>query len=90
VRHAEGLEHALAQVAVEGQPADVLDDLAQGGEPVIGVGPLGSWFDVDVQSPSVVRGERRWWASRPRGPAERRPEQVGGVPQRADSGGVGQ
>lgn len=55
--HAEGAEHPLAKVAVEQKPTDVLDDLAQRGEPVIGVDPLGARLDVDTQPPSVVLGK---------------------------------
>ena len=36
--HAQRAEHVLAQVAAQRNPGDVLDDLAEHGEPVIGVG----------------------------------------------------
>jgi hypothetical protein len=88
--HAEGAEHVLTEVAVERKPADVLDDLAERGEPVIGVGPLGSRLDVDAQAPSVVLGERRRRAAHTRPPAERRPDQVRGSSHGTDSGGMGQ
>jgi hypothetical protein len=90
VLHAEGPEHALAKIAVERKPAHVLDDLAERGEPVIGVGPLGSRLDVDAQAPPVILGKRRSGTSHPRAPPKRRPEQVRRAPQRTDSGRMGQ
>ena len=56
--HAERSEHALAEVAAERDAADILDDLAERGEAMVGVGPPGARFGVDVQAPSVVPGER--------------------------------
>ncbi len=51
VLHAERAEHVLAQVAAEWDSGDVLDDLAERGEPVIGVGPLGARL-VSMRRPS--------------------------------------
>jgi len=80
----------LAEVAVEGKPADVFDDLAQRGEPVIGVGPPGARLDVDAQTPSVVLGKRRRRAVHSRAPAKGWLQQVRGFADRANSGGMGQ
>jgi hypothetical protein len=90
VVHAERAEHALTEVAAEREPADVLDDLTERGEPVVGVGPLAARLDIDVQAAPVVLGERRGRAPRPRSPAQRRPEQVEGVAHCPHSGGMGQ
>jgi hypothetical protein len=38
-------------------PADVLDDLAERGEPVVGVGERGARFDAQPEAPVVVLGE---------------------------------
>jgi hypothetical protein len=56
--HAEQSEDGLAEVAVERHPADGLDDLAQRGETVIGVGPPGARLEIDAQAASVDPG---WW-----------------------------
>jgi hypothetical protein len=90
VLHAERAEHPLAQVAAERKPADVLDDLAQCGETVIGVGPPGTRLDIDAQAAPVVLGERGRRVSHRCAPAQRWPEQVRGFPHRPDSGGMGQ
>jgi hypothetical protein len=90
VVHAERPEHALAEVAAERDTADILDDLAERGEAVVGVGPLSARLDIDVQAAPVVSGERGNRAPGPCPPAQRRPEQVGGLAHRPDSGGVGQ
>jgi hypothetical protein len=46
VVHPQGVEDALAQVLIERLAADVLDQLAQGGEPVVGVPPPGARLDL--------------------------------------------
>ena len=49
VGHAEGCEDVLAQVAVEGLAGHVLDELAQRGEPVVGVPGAGARLGPDGQ-----------------------------------------
>jgi hypothetical protein len=90
VLHAERSEHALAEVAAERDAADILDDLAERGEAMVGIGPLGARLGVDVQAAPVVPGEWGDRAPGPRPPAQRRAEQVGGAAHRPDPGGVGQ
>jgi len=84
VFHAEGTEDVLAEVAVEGFPTDVLDDLAEGGEPMVGVGKAGARFDLDAQPTPVVLGEGRD-GSRLHLRAQRRPQQVSETSQLTDS-----
>ena len=88
--HAERAEHVLAQVAVERGSGDVLDDLAERGEPVIGVRPLGAWLGVDAQAVAVVLGQRGHRPARGHAPAQYRPQQVGGFAYGPDPGGVSQ
>ena len=59
VGHAERLEDALAEVALERHPAHVLDDLAERRVAVVAVGEGRAGLDDHPQPVAVVLGERR-------------------------------
>jgi hypothetical protein len=59
VGHAERLEDVRTQVSGEGHPGHVLDDLAQGGEPVVGEHEPGARLGVDTEAAPVELGEGR-------------------------------
>ncbi len=80
----------LSQVALEGDAADLGDDLAEGGESVVGVCPSHARLRADAQSAAVVLGERRHRAARPHAFSGVGPQQVGGGAQLAEARGVGQ
>ena len=89
VGHAERLEDALAEVALERHPAHVLDDLAERRVAVVAVGEGGAGLDDDPQPAAVVLGERRQplpelHAELRRAPTGRR---EAGVEQVGDRGG---
>src|SRR5260370_9507361 len=74
--HAEGPKDVLAQVTVEGLPAHILYDLAERGERVVAICPLGARFYLYSEPPSVVLSDGRHGIAHPHPPAERRPKQV--------------
>jgi hypothetical protein len=88
VDHAEGGEDVLAQVAVERLPDHVRDELAQRGEPVIGVPPPRPRLGDDAQAGPVVPGRRRQRSSDSHGLAEQFPAHAGGMQHLADPSGV--
>ena len=98
IHHAEGLEDPLAEVPLEGDPAHVLDDLAQRGVTVVGVGERRAGLGHYPETPAVVLGERRQRLSsvhaEDRRTAFERPsfgmEQVRDSLHLRDPGGVGQ
>ncbi len=53
IGHAERFEDVLAEVAVEGLPAHVLDHLAERGESVVAVGEGGTGLDIDAKTRPV-------------------------------------
>jgi hypothetical protein len=55
--HAEQLEDVFAEVALQGLPGHVLDDLAERGEPVIAVDVPHAGFCDQAQTVPVVLGE---------------------------------
>jgi hypothetical protein len=55
--HAERLEDVLAEVALQGSPGHVLDDLAERGKPVIAVDVPHAGFCDQAQTAPVVLGE---------------------------------
>ena len=59
IGHAQGFEDVFSDVLVERLPAHVRDDLAERGEPVVGVHEGGARFDVDAEAGPVALGERR-------------------------------
>ena len=84
VGHAEGLEDVLAKVAGEGLPADVLDDLAERGEPVVGVDEPCARFGRQAETAAVVLGKRRQLAVRAR--SSRRSPSLNASEMRSSSG----
>ena len=98
VHHPHGPEDALAEVSVQRQTADVLDDLAQRREAWIAVGECGAWVRYDFESIAVVITQRRQRLTE-RDAEDRRAgvpgtptevEQVPEVTRIRDPGGVGQ
>lgn len=76
---------------VQGHAGHVLDELAEGGEPVVGVGEPGARLGVDAEAAAVVLGQARHRPSRRHGLAQvSHPEQAGEVHDLPDPGGVGQ
>ena len=59
VLHAEGFEDVRAEVRVERHPGDVLDDLTERREPVVGVAERGPRIGVVAEGTPVELGERR-------------------------------
>jgi hypothetical protein len=74
VGHAERLEEVLAEIAVQRLPADVLHDLAEGGEPVVAIGVPGAWLRHQMQTAPVELGERRQPPAEPHRLPQDRPE----------------
>jgi hypothetical protein len=76
---------------VQGHAGHVLDELAEGGEPVVGVGEPGARLGVDAEAAAVVLGQERHRPSQRHGLAQvPHPEQAGEVQDLPDPGGVGQ
>ena len=90
VLHPQRRTDVLAQIVIEGLAGHVRDELAEGGEPVVAVHPLGSRLDLHRQAPPVVVGERRHRSARPDARADTRLKQVRQPPPVADPGGMGQ
>ena len=98
VAHPEGPEDALVEPPVEGCPGDVLDDLAECGEPVVGVREHGAGLRDHPQTTAVVLGRRRQRVSERHAEVQRpsleRPrlevEQIAEVARLRDPGGVGE
>ena len=91
VLHPQRLEDVLAQITVKGLAGHVLDDLAQDGEPVVAVDPLGPRLNLHRQAPAVILGQGRHpRSSRPITRADTRPDQIREPPPVANTSGVGQ
>jgi len=73
--HAERPENVPTHVPGERLARDVFDELSQGREPMVGVGPLAPGLNLEAEPAVVVGGQRRRWAITRGGPADRRPEQ---------------
>ena len=54
VLHAEGVEDAVSQVAIQRLAAHVLDDLPERGKPVVAVRPLRPRLHLHRQAPAVI------------------------------------
>jgi hypothetical protein len=65
----------LTQVAVEGLPADVLDQLPERGGPMVAVPESGARLGLQAQAPAVVLGQGGDATSELHGLAEVPPQQ---------------
>lgn len=90
VRHAQGVEHVLAQVAREGLPAHVLDELAERGEPTVGVPQAGARLGHHPGAAAVVGRECGQGPSQRDALPEVRQHDVRGAQNLGKPGGVGE
>ena len=77
VLHTQGVEDAVAQIAIQRLAGHVLDDLPERGEPVVAVHPLRPRLDLHGQAPAVVLGQAATPPIVPRGRPNRRPAEAG-------------